>query len=111
MFLFLYTAPSGPPNSFGLLAQDSNSVTLSWTKVDCDKQNGEILGYVITQSFQDFYNSQYKIEGNDTLTAVVPLETGEAEIIPEDATHTFCIAAENEAGIGVFSAELTIFRL
>ena len=106
----MHAEPCGPPNQFTIQSHDNHSVTLSWTEVDCDKQNGPILGYVITQVYQDnnLYASEYNINGRDSLLAVVPFETGNLDTKPGVVTHKFSIAARNKAGTGVFTPQLTV---
>ena len=45
--IYMYTAPSGLPQSLSNISVSISSVTIQWSRVECLKRNSEITGYAV----------------------------------------------------------------
>ena len=92
-------APSAAPTSLSVSAVTSSSITVQWGAVDCIHHNGDITGYSVR------YGEVGSAEGDRSVEMVSeedPRQTIISSLTPS-TTYSIEVAAENSAGIGVFS--------
>lgn len=88
------TGPSGYPLDLNVISADAISVIFSWSKVDCEKINGALLGYECKIFFHNFTHMERIAASITTCTYTITLP--EFQTVP----LAFSVAAINEAGVG-----------
>ena len=91
--VLLSAVPSGPPTSVSATST-STTITVQWGAVDCIHRNGDIRAYSV----------RYGVVGSGS-TQTVRVSGGGATIsgLMSSTTFTAEVAAENSAGLGVYS--------
>ena len=96
-----YTAPSAPPDSVGISAVTSSSITVQWEMVPCIHRNGDITGYLV----------QYTRGGSTQTVSVSGDSSGGMVTISGLSPITMYlvqVAAVNSAGTGDYSDSMMI---
>lgn len=97
--VYLYSAPSGPPQNVTLGVNDSRSITLNWNHPLPEDINGIILDYTINISYSNGVTS-FQTGSNSTVYIVGSLQAFVA--------YTCVIAAHTSVGQGPFSNSITL---
>ena len=95
----LYTSesvPSGPPESIDTLVLSSTSLLLSWAAPSLDQQNGPIVGYSVRLVRVD--------NGNTTFFDVTTGTVLQVNSLVPYTTYEWSVAAQTNAGTGLFSS-------
>ena len=93
-----FIGPTSAPPGFAVVSVDSTSVTMTWDELPCFSQNGPILSYVL----------RYTPDGGTTFTAELPLGSNQINGLEPCTRYILMIAAQNDAGIGIFSSPLSV---
>ena len=93
----LQTGPSAAPTGFAVVSVSSSSVTLTWDTLMCIDENGPLMGYIIEYTPDGGMPSTTSLTGSNQLTGLAAC-----------TNYTLRIAAQNDAGIGDFSAPLSV---
>ena len=98
-------APSSPPTSVSTTDVTSSSITVQWGAVDCIHRNGDITGYSVQYGVQGSGSTQTEsVSGGATTDATISGLT-------KDTSYDIELAAENSAGVGVYSDPLLVGTL
>lgn len=97
-----FSGPSGCPRDLRIISRDDelSTVTLGWSEVDCQKQNGLLLGYECAI----YFSSSKKTELVDSSANTYTISLSEMPSIP----IAFSVAALNEAGFGAHSPSIEL---
>ena len=98
MTITMYIVPASAPTGLTVASVDSTSVTLTWDELPCFNQNGPLLGHVI----------RYTPDGGTAFTAEIPFGSNQIIGLEPCTRYTLMIAAQNDAGIGIFSSSLSV---
>ena len=90
--------PTAAPTGFALVTVDSTTVTMTWDELPCHNQNGPIMSHVI----------RYTPDGGIAFTAELPLGSNQIIGLDSCTRYALMVAAQNAAGIGVFSSSLSV---
>ena len=93
--LYYSAAPSAPPQDIVAVNQTLFTITISWQPVDCAHQNGNMRGYSV-KYWERGSGNETKLDGNTTGTSYTLTD------LQSSTTYVIQVAAENDAGIGVF---------
>ncbi|CAI8035583.1 Receptor-type tyrosine-protein phosphatase F, partial [Geodia barretti] len=88
-------APSAPPQDIVAVNQTLFTITISWQPVDCAHMNGNIRGYKV-KYWERGSGNETKLDGNTTGTSYTLTD------LQSSTTYVIQVAAENDAGVGVF---------
>ena len=88
-------APSAPPQDIVAVNQTLFTITISWQPVDCPYMNGDIRGYTV-KYWERGSGNETKLDGNTTGTSYTLTD------LQSSTTYVIQVAAENDAGVGVF---------
>ena len=80
------------------MSVNSTSVTLTWDELPCFNQNGPTIGHII----------RYTPDGGTAFTAQLPFGSNQIIGLEPCTTYTIMVAAQNDAGIGIFSSSLSV---
>ena len=86
--------PSAPPQDIVAVNQTLFTITISWQPVDCTHMNGNIRGYKVR--YWERGGNETKMDGNTTGTSYTLTD------LQSSTTYVIQVAAENDAGVGVF---------
>ena len=100
LVIFVPTGPNGYPPSLHVSAKYTSSITVSWAKLECYKQNGPILGYSVRLYIGTHYMTDMITDSQATSYTI-------KNLLPCSSNTAFSIAVLNEAGLGDFSPPLS----
>ena len=94
--------PSGAPQSLEAAFLQSTEVSLNWTEVPCDQQNGPITGYVVRYYAtcgpdRDVHQTKSVVTTGSIIDGLTP-----------NTEYAFQVAAVNTNGSGPFSEPITL---
>ena len=101
-FLISHAAPSAYPGNFGASSIEPYSITLTWSAIECEHENGPIRGYVIRKHGSLRKPMEYRTVGR--LIRAMAFTYG----INPARKYVYSVAAYNDAGKGVFSSPLIV---
>ena len=93
-----YIVPASAPTGLIVVSVNSTSVTLTWDEFPCFYQNGPIIGHVI----------RYTPDGGTAFAAQLPFGSNQIIGLEPCTRYTLMVAAQNDAGIGIFSSSLSV---
>ena len=97
VFVNFCLAPSAAPTSTSVSEVTFSSITVQWGAVDCIHRNGNITGYSVRYGVVGSGSAQtMSVSGEDARQTTI------SNLIPS-TTYSIQVAAENSAGIGVYS--------
>lgn len=113
-YLFIFSAPSGPPRDVKVAAKSSTELNVSWEAPSKDLWNGNLLGYNI--GYQEVSESVAQFSSNNTamhnMKAVdIGPDFGGKTVISGlnmFTMYSIIVQAFNSRGVGPFSDPTTV---
>ena len=100
--IFSPSVPLGAPQSLEATFVQSTEVSLNWTDVPCDQQNGPITGYVVR------YYATCGPDRDVQQTKSVVTTGSIIDGLTPNTEYAFQVAAANTNGTGPFSEAITL---
>ena len=94
----IFIAPGEYPPNLRIVSHNHQSATLKWSELDCNLQNGRIIGYEV-----------HIKRGNETVIDRVDASTTTYTVtFQKHRNFTFTLAAFNNVGVGVFAPPINV---